>query len=78
MDQQKSWWRGGEMLGYYQQDFNCSFRTKDSDYLEDTVYVFKLIGPVLIKKETPEARTNVDVYRRYPCTKTFEINGGDC
>ena len=51
---------------------------KDLDYSEDNVCVFKLTGSVLVKYDTPEARTNVDVDRRYPCTKVFELNENDC
>ena len=66
------------MLDNHQQDCNCSFTIKDSDYLEDDVCVYKLTGSVLVKYATSETRINVDVDRRYPCTKKSELDKSEC
>ena len=41
--------RKSHVCGKHLQDCNCSFRIKDSDYVEQDVSVFKLIVPVLVK-----------------------------
>ena len=64
MDQRES--QIAYTLVKYQQDCNRSFGTKDLDYLEDDVSVFKLIGPDLLKKDTPDAKITVVADRRYP------------
>ena len=47
---------------------------KGSAYLKDSAYVFKCIGAVLVKKDTFEAKINVNFDRCYPSTNKLKLN----